>query len=141
MKWSGYPDTENSWVNENDVTPDLIQLFNSKGKRTSNPTQVEHRSSVIENSQVDESYFEEGLRNMGFNVQLQPPLDDFQLFAVWVFAYYVRYHHQLTVPYYSRPSRVTPIRQSRMITMARIRNHSILQLQHCANLNYDFDDS
>lgn len=96
----GYPDSENRWVDESDITPDLIKSFNSMTKRgRSNPSQTSsatqtfdpqgktsspavNRESLNENNQNNDSYFEEGYQNFDINVQLQSTTEDFQLFSI-----------------------------------------------------------
>ncbi|XP_037038403.1 chromobox protein homolog 3-like [Bradysia coprophila] len=74
VKWSGYPDSENSWVSQFDITPDLIEEF--KRKEGGDPVNTSH----IDHNRQNDSYFEEGIHNMGFNMQMQSPSEDFQLF-------------------------------------------------------------
>lgn len=100
----GYSDTENEWVNESNITPDLIEAFNLMAKQkeskqvqvasiatqtldvqayASTTLDVTRDESAIENNnQSCDSYFEEGLLNFDFNVQLQATTEDFNLFSV-----------------------------------------------------------
>lgn len=76
-------------MNETDVTPDLIETFNSMARRraasiasqTLNVGNV-NRESMADNNQNGDSYFEENLQNLGVNLQLQSTTDDFRLFPV-----------------------------------------------------------
>lgn len=99
VKWTGYPDTENSWVDESDITSDLIKSFDLLVKRrgsncsqalssatqtlgpqtTSSPSV--NRESTIENNRSCDLYFEEDFHNLGANVQLESTTNDFQLFS------------------------------------------------------------
>lgn len=80
VKWLNYPESENLWVDESDITPDLLKSFNSE--ESNRQKQSLDARAAVESLVPNESYIDDNIHNLGVNVQLQSPTDDFQLFSV-----------------------------------------------------------
>ncbi|KAG4079266.1 hypothetical protein HA402_006989 [Bradysia odoriphaga] len=93
IKWSGYPDSENAWIDESDITEDLTNEFNLQEKEGNrlkeslatdeslvaiNPEYV----SLLEEYQNNDFYLDDDFDNLGCNLLLQSVTEDFQLFSI-----------------------------------------------------------
>ncbi|XP_037031065.1 uncharacterized protein LOC119070714 [Bradysia coprophila] len=94
IKWLGYPASENAWIDESDVTEDLIKEFNLQEEKVSNHLEESLATdelwvainpesvSVREEYDTNDFYLEDDFNNLGCNVLLQSLTEDFQLFSI-----------------------------------------------------------